>query len=332
VDRESVDDPLATPSSAVIQQELLALRRRRGISTKRLRAHAPVTCGLRSVSSYMQHRQLDPSDRPSAAYEVIKCAIDAKVLRSDMREVLMWALNYTGSPGLLKDRQIHLMSLIPEVRSADPNIPTQPLSIRAYGELEDESIWQLASALVALVESPCPPAGVPARDLVLQLSVTIREADLPWLIHAISTEPRQAIREIIQIETLGRMPVGGRVFDRIAGAQASDSMKAVALIRAAGRHAQQTVRGSLNVEGIVKEVERPASAVRYEGPPTAFKSAVRMWISSVFDRISPIDRAGRHTEALAALSASIHELESDETEQAWEQWVDVPPDASPNFV
>lgn len=211
-----------TPCSTIVLAELVALRKYRGISILKVKNKAPNIQMLQAVDMYLQSKGLDESHRHIATYDVLSCTINQKVLRSDLHRILKVTLNFEGiGRNKLTDRQ------------EDLKIELRTKSSRAYAELESEAFQQLTGQLILLTESPCSeesPHQAP-RNIRVEMSLILNEADLLSLLRAFTIEDREAILTHIEARILELLPAGEAAAKEILGPTTIPSYHVVALVR-----------------------------------------------------------------------------------------------------
>ena len=181
------DEPAYTsviPSHEVMG-ELIVLRQQDGLTMRRVRDHGPRLCALRITTDQLQRRRLDESDRHVAAYEVVQCAVNSLVPRSDFSRVLAKTLNLAGDEGTLGRRRDRLRSEL-------------YISEKAYKRLEEEAYVHLAGALVAAERSPC--AGLPSdhlAEIAFDLRITTTAEQLLKVLTLLSFERRETVRNLL---------------------------------------------------------------------------------------------------------------------------------------
>lgn len=161
---------LTRPRSDDVLRELILLRQQYGITRERIRTTAEALQRLPAAIDQMERRQIEPH---SAAYEVVRCAVNHAVERDDFRRVLSMTLNFAGERFKLTDRmQTARSELLVGAKELDL------LMTEAYGEL--------ASVLASLDESPCREDAAPDRQhslttarelLIAALNILLRGQD-----------------------------------------------------------------------------------------------------------------------------------------------------------
>lgn len=133
----------------VVLRELLKVRRGRGLTVSAMEKDGPTIQELPAV-----HDQIDYSreqgtheDRPTAAVNVIKCTVYREILHPDLRTILEWTLNFTGSKVKLTGREM------------DAGFAIGVTGKDSFRAVHDEAYRELQAQLLSLRKSPCRTGG-----------------------------------------------------------------------------------------------------------------------------------------------------------------------------
>lgn len=191
-------------TSEGVRAELVKLRQGDGLSAAKVQVHCAHIVRLPATTKELKRRRLAPSDRHIAALEVLQCAVQTLVPRTDFAQILQHTLNIQATAATsLGRRRTPLKALL---RTSD----------KEYDRLERQAYDYFASALVAAEQSPCAIKLNPlTTDAELRITVQATPQVLSQLLNALSLESRSMVRHV-QIRNLFEMLPRAQLFTSMA--------------------------------------------------------------------------------------------------------------------
>lgn len=195
------EPPTGAPraSSSVLYAELTSLRQQEGVTLRKLRDESPALCSTPATLDQLRRRGYAVDDRHLAALDVLRCAIERLVLRTDFAEILRETLQVheysasgerrLNSPTSLTERRLRLLGQL-------------SLTLKQLRRLEEDAYVELAGALARLSSSPCPDEAdwlqafeQSGGDVNFTINVKGDRGELTQLLKLLLIETRPVSRE-----------------------------------------------------------------------------------------------------------------------------------------
>jgi hypothetical protein len=208
----------ATPISAVdIRAELLTLRKREGINLLKLRDHCPKLQSLPATMDHLEVRQMHPSNRHVAAYEVLECAISARVPSGTLVRILTVTLNIgkeQNEPKIDMEMNNQEDSNKTKKDETDTYLDARRKKLRAellvgpkaFRNLEEEAYVQLSGALVAATRSPCSDEPSDPNFYTIIVDTPDRKFRLLWILIPLAATTDSVVRNKLATEMMALLP------------------------------------------------------------------------------------------------------------------------------